>query len=124
MSELAGSLRAIQRLPDGVSGFAADGRELRIEHSRGVEVDWIVIRAVICGQGDMDPQLVLERNGRLALAAIVLAHGTYWLRVALPLDSAELADPRRAIELVRDGAASLAPSCQPTDSPAFAHYAA
>ncbi len=123
VAELAGELGAVRWLPGGVSGLAEDGREVRIEHTRGVTVEWIVLRAEICAGYEMDSELVLERNARLAFAAIVLANGVYWLRVALPLDSAELADPRRALALVTEGAGSLAPRRPVTRGPAFDYYA-
>ena len=123
LADLVSMLHAVRVLPGGVSGLAADGREVRIEHAVGVEVDWIVLRAEICVAADLDPELVLERNARLAFATIVLANGVYWLRMAIPLDSAELCDPRRTVALVTDGARSLAPHRPVTTSSAFDYYA-
>jgi len=123
ISDLARVLRAIRPLASGVSGLTTDGREVRVEHARGAVVEWIVLRAIICMASEMDPELVLERNARLAFATIVLANGFYWLRVALPVDSAELANPRDVIALVADGAASLAPRPVLASSIAFDHYA-
>jgi hypothetical protein len=119
--ELARGLTRVRALPDGgVSGLAG-GREVRIERVRGAAVDWIVVRAEICNADEMDVELVLERNARLAFATIVLAAGVYWLRFAAPIDSAELS--HRAIALVAEGAQSLAPRVVAIHSDVFAHHA-
>jgi len=113
-------LVALRELPDGVSVLVR-GREVRIERAFGLTVPWIVLRTPICDE--LDPASVLERNARLAFATIVLAGGVYWLRVALPGDSAELADPARAIALLVDAAVSLVPRYVGHPSAAFDHYA-
>jgi hypothetical protein len=124
VGELSCVLDRVRALPDGgVSGRLVGGREVRIERVRGAAVEWIVLRTPICNANEMDVELVLERNARLALATIVLAGGVYWLRIALPVDSAELANPRRAVALVVDGAESLAPHIVTISSDVFSHYA-
>jgi hypothetical protein len=104
---------------------ARQGRDVRIEQVPGLAVVWIVLRMRICSGFDMDPELVLERNARLAFASIALSEGSYWLRVALPSDSAALADPQQVIALVVDAARSLVPRCEVVTGAAsvFDHYA-
>lgn len=119
IARLAG-LDGVRALPDGISGLAR-GREVRIEQAPGLRVPWIVLRTPICDE--LDPASVLERNARLAFATIVLARGVYWLRVALPADSDELADPARMVALLVDAAASLQPRNIACSLAAFDHYA-
>ncbi len=109
----------------GFLGTTVEGIEVLVEHSRGATVDWLVLRTPICAQKEMDPELVLERNARLAFAAMVLSNGTYWLRVAVPFDSGELADLARLVALLIDGARSLWPNRlapQPCAGDVFQHY--
>jgi hypothetical protein len=118
---LASVLRDLRELPDGCAGRAHD-REVRVEHTRGIAVDWIVLRSPICAAIELDARKVVERHARLAFATIVLADGLYWLRVSVPSDSAELADPTRLIGLLVEAAGSLAPNrIGPTHL--FDHYA-
>ncbi len=110
----------------GFSATTAEGQPLMIEHAPGSAVDWLVIRVPVCKQGEMDPVLVLERNGTLAFATLLLMKGAYWLRVAVPFDSVELGDPIKLLTLCIDAARSLAPNrVEPVDgaSTIFAHYA-
>jgi hypothetical protein len=111
------------------SGFAAttqDGYPLLVEHAAGSAVQWLVVRVPVCKQSEMDAELVLERNGTLAFATLLLMQGAYWLRVAVPFDSCELSDPPRLVALCVDAARSLNPNrVQPAAgaSAIFAHYA-
>lgn len=110
-------------------GFAAKTREgfpLLVEHAPGTAVEWLVVRAPVCKQSEMDPELVLERNGTLAFATLLLMQGAYWLRVAVPFDSAELRDPSLLVAQCIDAARSLAPNRTEVVAGAsaiFAHYA-
>jgi hypothetical protein len=128
--ELRGALEgALSITAERVSGFAAatsDGYPLLIEHAPGHTIEWLVVRVPVCKQGEMDPELVLERNGTLAFATLLLMQGAYWLRVAVPFDSVELADPARLVAMCVDAARSLNPNrVQPVAgaSAIFAHYA-
>ncbi len=109
---------------DGLVGVTAEGHEVRIEYTRGIAATWVVLCAPICRRDQIDPELALERNARLALATIAIADGVYWLRVAVPLDSAELSDPRQLFALLIDAARSLDPrrTGEPITSTAFDHY--
>lgn len=112
------------RLPVAATGAqelvvtSRDGRPVFVEQVHGSSGDWIVMRAKICAAHEMDPALVLERNGRLAFAVMVLVKGVYWLRVAIPIDSGELNDPTQLVDFLVDAARSLSPY-RPVTS--FAH---
>ncbi len=101
-----------------------EGHHVLVEHTHGSAVDWLVMRTRICAQNEMDPELVLERNGTLAFAVMVLMKGTYWLRVAIPFDSMELANPKQLVSFLVEGARSLAPhsAAVPASSDQFGHY--
>jgi hypothetical protein len=123
---LDGVLRVTAERPRGFAGATAEGYPLLVEHAAGNTVEWLVVRVPICKQDEMDPQLVLERNGTLAFATLLLMQGAYWLRVAVPFDSAELSDPPRLITLCVDAAKSLSPHrVEPAAgaSAIFSHYA-
>lgn len=124
VAELAKGLRNVRKLSDGFTGRTAQGRELQVVCARGLAVDWIVLRTPICEAYELDLAQVAERNARLAFATIVLADNTYWLRVALPCDSVELADPERLIALVINAAGSLVARREPAldISTVFDHY--
>jgi len=104
----------------------AGGPDVVVERARGSAAEWVVIRTRICAESDMEPSLVLERNGRLAFAVMVLLQGSYWLRVSIPLDSTELDDPQQLVALLIDAAGSLSPIrmiAASFASDAFQHYA-
>ncbi len=125
-SVLEGVLRITAERPRGFAAATPDGYPLLVEHAAGNTVEWLVVRVPICKQDEMDPQLVLERNGTLAFATLLLMQGAYWLRVAVPFDSAELGDPPRLITLCVDAAKSLSPHrVEPVAgaSAIFSHYA-
>lgn len=123
-AELARCLESPRPLPNGISGML-HGRAVQAERIPGAIVDWVVLRATVCAAAEMDPHLVLERNARLAFGALALAGGEYWLRIALPADTAELADPAHVIDLLVAAADSLVPHHTPSsDSASFAHWTA
>jgi hypothetical protein len=123
---LEGGLTVTGERPSGFAATTSEGYPLLVERAPGNVVEWLVVRVPVCKQSEMDAELVLERNGTLAFATLLLMQGAYWLRVAVPFDSAELADPPRLVALCVDAARSLNPNrVQPVAgaSAIFAHYA-
>ncbi len=108
-AELAAVLTISHRPPHGIIGTTSDGCEVRVERARGIAGEWFVVCAPICRRDELDPELVLERNARLAFATIAATENTYWLRVAVPLDSAEGTPVGRLVSLLVEAARSLAP---------------
>lgn len=94
----------------GFAGTTSDGYPFLVEHAPGSAVPWLVVRVPVCKQNEMDPVLVLERNGMLAFATLLLMQGAYWLRVAVPFDSGELGSPIDLVDLCIDAARSLNPN--------------
>ncbi len=106
------ALTITRRDPRGFLGKTTEGiRSTGRARARFRDVEWLVLRTPICAQQDMDPELVLERNGRLAFAVMLLSQGTYWLRVAVAVPApAELCcDPARLVVQLVEGARSLWP---------------
>lgn len=122
-AELARVLLDVRTLPDGILG-RLNGRPVQAQRIAGATVEWVVLRCAVCAEVDLALPLVLERNARLAFAALALANGVYWVRIALPCDSAELADPARAIAMLVEAAETLVPRQAVSDGAAFAHWAA
>jgi hypothetical protein len=123
---LEGVLTVTSERPSGFAATTSEGYPLLIEHAPGSAVPWLVVRVPVCKQTEMDAELVLERNGTLAFATLLLMQGAYWLRVAVPFDSVELSDPPRLVALCVDAARSLNPNrVQPVAgaSAIFSHYA-
>jgi hypothetical protein len=122
-AELARVVRDLRTLPDGISG-QLNGRPVQAQRIAGATVEWVVLRTAVCAAAELDLALVLERNARLAFAALALSNGVYWVRIALPGDSAELADPARVIAMLVEAAESLVPRQEISNGAAFAHWAA
>jgi hypothetical protein len=121
-----GSLVLTAERPRGFAAKTAEGYPLLVEHAPGHRVDWVVVRVPVCKQAEMDPELVLERNGTLAFATLLLMQGAYWLRVAVPFDSSELDNPAELVSLCIDAARSLNPhrgEVVTGASDIFSHYA-
>jgi hypothetical protein len=108
-TELARELTLSDELPRGFAATTRDGQRVLVESARGAATDWLVLRVHVCAEDALDAKQVLERNGKLAFAALVLWQGAYWLRVAVPFDSSELRAPTTLIALCIDAAQSLAP---------------
>jgi hypothetical protein len=95
---------------NGFAGKSGEGYPFLVEQAAGSAVPWLVVRVPVCKQTEMDPVLVLERNGTLAFATLLLMQGAYWLRVAVPFDSAELGSSLDLVNLCIDAAKSLNPN--------------
>ena len=106
--ELARTLTITESSPRRLAATTPDGCPVRIAITRGV-VDWLVVEAWICRQADVDPVGILARNAELVFATVVLRDDDCWLRVAVPLDSVEVADPARVIALAISAARSMSP---------------
>lgn len=110
------------------TGLAAtcDGHRLLIDHATGLQADWLVLRAEVCRQDEMDLEATLERNGNLAVASLMLIKGSYWLRLAVPCDSVDARDLPRLISLCLQAARAISPVHVTTKFDAsrhFSHYA-
>ncbi len=105
---LQGGLTQVSARERGLTAVC-DGRLVNVEYALGDPGGWLVVRTPVCARGAMDPELTLERNDTLAFAALQLSKGTYWLRLGVPFDSAEMGDPLRWIKRVVAAARSLSP---------------
>ncbi len=123
-SDLTSVLQVEAEEPGGFVGRTSGGEQVVVEFSRGLAIEWLVLRTPICAQGEMDSELVLERNGQLAFSVIVLVNGLYWLRLAMPFDSVELRDVKVLVALLVQAARSVWPYRIEQHPPRklFAHY--
>jgi hypothetical protein len=71
-AKVAGALIVTGERASGFAAKTADGYPLLIEHAPGNAIEWLVVRVPVCKQGEMDPERVLERNGTLAFATLLL----------------------------------------------------
>jgi hypothetical protein len=107
---LAARHAVVAERPGWLKLDAGDGQRLTVELAQGMRGDWLVLAASICSVERMDGMLTLERSARLALSSLVAAGGQYWLRMAVPLDSAELGDVGELASLCLSAARSLSPA--------------
>jgi hypothetical protein len=89
--------------------LARDGRAIVIDRARVLDETWLVLRTPVCDEKDLDPRAVHERNGLLAVAALVVESGRYLFRVAVPLKATDPTALDRMIALVFDAAKRLRP---------------
>ena len=103
-----------------------DQRAIVIDRARVLDDTWLVLRTPVCDEKDLDPRAVHERNGLLAVAALVVESGRYLFRVAVPLKSTDPAALDRMIALSFDAAQRLRPFRAAEGDPAaafgFAYY--
>lgn len=94
--------------PNGLV-FSREGRVMVIDRARILDDTWLVLRTPVCNEADLDPRAVHERNGILAVAAMVVENGRYLFRVAVPLKATDAGALDRLIALSFDAAERLRP---------------
>lgn len=84
-------------------------RAVVIDRATVLDEQWLILRTPVCDEKDLDPRAVHERNGQLAIAAMVVESGRYLFRVAVPLRVTDVAALDRLIALSFDAAKRLRP---------------
>jgi hypothetical protein len=100
--------KVLAERPQGLVLLRGD-RAIVIDRARVLDETWLVLRTPVCDEKDLDPRAVHERNGLLAVAALVVESGRYLFRVAVPLKATDPAALDKLIALAFDAAKRLRP---------------
>jgi hypothetical protein len=100
--------KVLSERPEGLV-LLRDDRPVVIDRVRVLDETWLVLRTPVCDEHDLDPRAVHERNGLLAVAALVVEAGRYLFRVAVPLKATDPPALDRMIALALDAAKRLRP---------------
>jgi hypothetical protein len=100
--------RVVAERPEGLV-LMRDERAIVIDRAHVLDETWLVLRTPVCDERDLDPRAVHERNGQLAIAALVVESGRYLFRVAVPLKAVDAVELDKLITLALDAAKRLRP---------------
>jgi hypothetical protein len=100
--------KVLAERPQGLI-VARDDRPVVIDRARVLDETWLVLRTPVCDERDLDARAVHERNGQLAVAALVVESGRYLFRVAVPLKATDATALDKMIALALDAAKRLRP---------------